>query len=469
MDTETRMSMSVRDILHVVFKRKTHILLFFGITVGTVAIGSFNKTPTYEAYAQILVKIGREDVYAPALSTGNPSITVDRDKKIYTEIEILKSRILAEKLVKTLGPTVIYGDLNVSDQDGRQSFRFIRSIAERLQGDLSIKEVENSDVITVRFLHKDPQMAAKVINTLVGLYLERRLEVHKRPQPQAFFRMQVQTLDNRSKMAEEELEAFKNKHELTSLEQEQNLFLHQKGELHTTLNQLVSEEAEIESRILQLRQQLATTDKSIPMDDQMVNNLQARLVELDLEETQLLGKYSDQSRLVLRVRDEIEMVHEKLAQRMSEIIQKEILRNETDLQALKAKKESQVAQFAHYQEKQEGLNQIEMEFNRLRQEVDVHRENYRLYLRKFEESRISEAMDKEKIANVSLIEPAQPPLRPVKSNVRRNMVLAILLGGAGGFGLAWFSESVNDSLEKDEDVENYLHLPVLASIPQLER
>jgi uncharacterized protein involved in exopolysaccharide biosynthesis len=459
----------MRDILHVVFKRKTQLLLFFGVTVCTVAIGSFMETPTYKAYVQILVKIGREDVYMPTLPGGNPSIRVDRDKKIFTEIEILKSRILGEKLVKSLGPAVIYEDLNVSEQDVRQSRRFIQATAIRLQKDLSVEAVENSDVITVSFRHQDPRMAAKVVNTLVSLYLERRLEVHKRPQPQAFFRMQAQTLDSRSKMAEEELEAFKNKHDLTSLEQEQHLLLQQKAALHTTVNQLMSQEAEIENRILQFRQQLAMTDKSVSVDDKMVIDLQARLVELDLEETQLLGKYSDQSRLVQRVRDEIKMVHKRLAQRMSEIIQKEIVRNETDLRALKAKKEAQTAQFAHYQKKQEGLNQIEMEFNRLRQEVDVHRENYRLYLRKFEESRISEAMDKEKIANVSLIEPAQPPLRPVDSNIRRNMVLAIILGGGGGFGLAWFSESLNDSLEKDEDVENYLHLPVLASIPQLER
>jgi len=53
--------------------------------------------------------------------------------------------------------------------------------------------------------------------------------------------------------------------------------------------------------------------------------------------------------------------------------------------------------------------------------------NYRLYLTKFEESRISNAMDTEKIANVSLIEPARPPLEPVSPKVMLNMVLALML------------------------------------------
>ena len=49
------------------------------------------------------------------------------------------------------------------------------------------------------------------------------------------------------------------------------------------------------------------------------------------------------------------------------------------------------------------------------------------------------------------------------------MALAVVLGGGGAFGLAFFSEYLNDSLEKAEDVESHLDLPVLASIPQLDR
>jgi capsular polysaccharide biosynthesis protein len=48
-----------------------------------------------------------------------------------------------------------------------------------------------------------------------------------------------------------------------------------------------------------------------------------------------------------------------------------------------------------------------------------------------------------------------------------NIVLSIFLGGFGGLGLAFFSEYLDDSLEKPEDVEEALQIPVLASIPEL--
>lgn len=95
--------------------------------------------------------------------------------------------------------------------------------------------------------------------------------------------------------------------------------------------------------------------------------------------------------------------------------------------------------------------------------------NYRLYLTKLEESRISDAMDSEKITSVSLIEPAQLPFYPVSPKPMLNLLLAIFIGVIGGLGLAFFFNYLDDSLEMVEDVEEYLQLPVLFSIPELKR
>ena len=78
-------------------------------------------------------------------------------------------------------------------------------------------------------------------------------------------------------------------------------------------------------------------------------------------------------------------------------------------------------------------------------------------------------MDSEKTTSVSLIEPAQSPLYPVSPKPMRNLLLALLLGVFAGLGLAFFFNYFDDSLEMVEDVEEYLQLPVLASIPELKR
>lgn len=407
MDVEKMPSVSLRDFFYVLFKRKNSILLFFAVTVCIVAVASVVATPTYEATAQILVKVGMEAVYTPTLPTRDTEqiVRVDRQQQINSEIEILKSRFLAQKVVESLRPEVIYKDLDNSgggflsnlfrateaDQSPTQSNGDnIEQAVTNLQKNTTIGAVKSSDVINVSFRHTDPQVGAKVVNTLVGLYLDRRLHVHKNPDSYTFLRDQSHILENELKRSAESLNNFKKEHDITSLQEERTVLLKQQADFRT------------------------------------------KVVELELKERELLTKYTDQSRLVQGVRDEIGLVRNKLV---------ELERRQTQ------------------------LNQNEREFNRLQQEVEVDRENYRLYLTKFKESRILSSMDPGKISNVSVIEPAQAPLKPVSPNIFLNMILAVLLGGVGAFGWAFFSEYMADNLEGAEDVEEHLRLPVLASIP----
>jgi polysaccharide chain length determinant protein (PEP-CTERM system associated) len=467
---------SLRDFLHVVFKRKNQILLFFIVTVCTVAIGTFVVKPTYEAKTQVLVKIGRENLYVPPGGGNSPIINLNRDNQINSEIELLKSRTLVEQVVESLGSENIYKNIDYKDA------------VLTLQKKLSIEGIKKSDVIAVSFKHKDPEMAALVVNTLAKAYMEHHLDVHKNPASYNFFEEQSEILKNKLELSEKTLKAFKEKHQITALDEEQRLLLRQIGDLRAELNLTLSNEAETENRIGQLRQQINRTPETIPQGEEidhnpfLISNLEARLVELELKEKTLLTKYTPQSRLVQNVKEEIQMVQNKLTaqetkrygksrtglnttyQRMKE----GLFQNQAEQKALTGKKEAQNTQLANFQEKLERLNRIEVELSQLQQAVDVDRQNYRLYLSKFEEARISDAMDTKKITNVSLIEPALSPLKPVSPKVFLNLVLSIFLGGFGGLGLAFFSEYLDDSLEKPEDVEEALQIPVLASIPELE-
>ena len=45
-------------------------------------------------------------------------------------------------------------------------------------------------------------------------------------------------------------------------------------------------------------------------------------------------------------------------------------------------------------------------------------------------------------------------------------MLGIFLGAFGGLGLAFFMEYLDDSLEKPEQAETAVEIPVLASVPE---
>jgi capsular polysaccharide biosynthesis protein len=75
-------------------------------------------------------------------------------------------------------------------------------------------------------------------------------------------------------------------------------------------------------------------------------------------------------------------------------------------------------------------------------------------------------MDKEKMSNVSLVEPAYPPAKPIGPKRSLNVALAIVFGTFGGVGLAFLRHYLSDRLETPEEVERALKLSILTSIPE---
>jgi uncharacterized protein involved in exopolysaccharide biosynthesis len=481
----------------VLFKRKTQILLFFAATFILVAAATFIAKPTYQASAQILVKPGRENIYMPASGSSSPVINFKHEELVNSEIEILKSRSLAMEVLEEMGPDTIYE--GIADGSGGLRAAILptggndKTPAEKallkMQKKLDVEGIKKSNVIRVSFKHTDPETAAALVNRLTKLFLDRHLSVHKTPQSYAFFQQQSEFLRDKLGKAEARLQELKEKYDLTALDEQQTLLLNQVASMRTSLNETVSLAVEEENRIAEIEQLLKTVPITIPQGEvvehnpYLVNTLEARLVELQIKEKELLVKYTDQNRLVKNVQDEIRVVRQTLAANekkkygqtrtglnpIHQQLQQELLSSKADYRALMAKRDTQRTQLIEYKGELDRINRVETEYNQLQQEVDVDRQNYELYLTKFEESRISDAMDSEKIAGVSMIEPAQVPLKPISPKKMLNLVLGLFLGALGGLGLAFLLEFMDDSLGEIDDVEEQLQLPVLGVLPELEK
>jgi len=97
MDTPGRATASPRDFLHVLFKRKIQTLLFFGATVCAVAIGTAITKPTCETISQILIKVGKEDIYLQTVPTSgnlNPVFRFNREEQVNSEPQIKEKETL---------------------------------------------------------------------------------------------------------------------------------------------------------------------------------------------------------------------------------------------------------------------------------------------------------------------------------------------------------------------------------------
>jgi tyrosine-protein kinase Etk/Wzc len=107
----------------------------------------------------------------------------------------------------------------------------------------------------------------------------------------------------------------------------------------------------------------------------------------------------------------------------------------------------------------------ELEYGRLTRELEVNRKLYSMLKEKLEEARITEA---QKVADISIVNPAFLPDSPVSGNKNIKIFIGALMGLLLGFTFAFVLEMLDTSISSIEDVEKVTQLPVLGVIPSIE-
>jgi polysaccharide biosynthesis protein PslE len=469
---------SLRDFLTVLFKHKSKIGTIFLATVATVTIGSFLIPPVYEAKSTLLIKFGREYIYRPEVGDKSPMVSINKEEIINSDINILTSQDLIEKVITTLKIENIYPDLIESPP---YKITPLQAAILRFEKKLFVEGVKRSSVIQVSFQHKNPQIAAKAVNMLVDFYKEKHLDVYGNSQS-SFLEKQLSAYDQKLKQSENDLEAFKQKNQVFSIDEQRSLLLKQRMELDTELKNTGTRIEELQKKLSSLKSQLKdmSEDKNRYTQtdrDRIVVDAKAKLLDLKLKERNLLEKYTESNLLVANVRKEIELVTNYLTQQEEDIsvkvktgnivyqeLEKESLKTESDLNSQFAKEKSIRRQLSQADREIQSTDLKEKEIVALKREASNNDKNYRTYVDKVEEARISDDMNLQKMANFSVIQAAVVPAKPVMPKKALNILLGVILGAVSGLGFAFFSESSSQGLSTPESVEKRLGLPVLTTI-----
>lgn len=109
-----------------------------------------------------------------------------------------------------------------------------------------------------------------------------------------------------------------------------------------------------------------------------------------------------------------------------------------------------------------GYSSGELEYARLSREADVNKKLYAMLREKLEEARITEA---QKVADISVVDPAFMPGAPISTNKRMAIIVGVLMGLVLGASLAFVVETLDTSISTIEDVESMVKLRVLGLVP----
>jgi uncharacterized protein involved in exopolysaccharide biosynthesis len=145
-------------------------------------------------------------------------------------------------------------------------------------------------------------------------------------------------------------------------------------------------------------------------------------------------------------------------------VEKETIKTRAELSSQVAKAAALTRQLGNLENEIRSFDLLGNEFQTLKREVASNEKNYRTYLERLEEARISEDMDRKKMANISVIQPAAVPAKPVKPKKGLNILLGMILGAVSGLGFAFFSEYTSESFSTPGIAEKQLALPVLTTI-----
>ncbi|MDH3772230.1 MAG: hypothetical protein OET79_14750 [Nitrospirota bacterium] len=112
------------------------------------------------------------------------------------------------------------------------------------------------------------------------------------------------------------------------------------------------------------------------------------------------------------------------------------------------------------------LDDLNKELIVLERQRVADEKNYNLYLTRVEEAKVSEEMDRLKMANISVIQLAEIPKIPSGRSPKLLLILGAIFGVLAGTGFGLLLEYFQGGFTRPDQAAEDLGLPVLASFSQ---
>ena len=505
---------SLRDIYYVLFRHKWKVISFFLAVVITVTLGTILTPKVYQSQAKVMLRLGRENVSLDPTVTTGPIVQIGqtREYDLNSEMEILKSRDLIEKVVDAIGPTTL---LNPPQEESNTLAGVIRetvakakqkvlafasavksttedssspvsdrdsAIMTAMEG-LRLEALKNSNIISITYESNSQKMSQDVITRLIAFYLDKHIAVYRPEGSYDFFDKQTEQSRKELVRAEENLREFKNKAGISSLNEQREILLKRIGDLRQEAEATRSALAASQAKILALQKTLADLPPTVVVQEISGNSnygadtMRAKLYELQLKEQDLLSKYNDNSKPVKEVQRQIAEAQALLGKEPTRTqvtmgpnqayqqVEMALLTEKATVSPLRAKEEVLQEQIKSALSELKVINDSESQLSKVQREITVQEANFRKYYEKLEQARIDQALEMKKISNVSIVEQPTYPIDPVRPKKMLNLALGLFVGLFGGIGLAFFSEYLDHTFKRPEDIEERLKLPTLAAIP----
>jgi len=477
---------TLRELAMVLFRQRRVFAGVAGLVLALAILYALAGTK-YQANMKVLVRRGRAD--APLSAAENAPLDLTRmtitEEELNSEVELLRDDDVLRRVVEKTGTgRDWFHFLHRGEGNAQRVERAARQLARKLQ----VEPVKKTNLIAVSYAAADPRVAAKVLQAVETVYLEKHMEVHRPTGELGFFTQQTGESRRQLEESKQKLLQFTSGHGVVAAAQQRDLALLKLSDVDAQYRQTRIDLAETQQRVWELGDLLSklpertTTQIHSADNPDLLKALKSSLLDLQLKRTQLLTKFEPSHRLVQEVDQQIAQNEATIAAENAlplrdettdksvhyEWAKSELQRAQVQLKGLQAREAATSAQEDAYRTMARQLGEDAISQDDLLSTEKAAEDNYLLYVKKQEEARMDDALDERGIVNVAIAEHPVIPALPVWS-AWMVLALGLVTAGAAGTGAAFAADYMDPAFRTPEDVMAYLNSPVLASLPRRAR
>jgi capsular exopolysaccharide synthesis family protein len=439
---------------------------------------------TPKAYqATTTIQIERRNL-TPLGNGQNPWLENYWNMEFYpTQYELLQSRGLAERVVKSLDlmedPTFNPGagrerggsaaagkGANAATAEADEAV--LGTLADQIRGGLSVEPVRSTQLVQVSFRASSPEFAAKAANAFAEAYIDMGVEDRFATAGKAstFLSSQIETLKQEIQDKETQLQAFSRRSDIVSMDPGSNVTLKRleglNGQYIDAKKLRIEREAEYHESINGPKGSMSDTLSSGVVSDQ-----RAQLLKLERDYDTRLKTYKPDFPDMVALKAEIEKTRQHLNQIVGEQVDK--VRNNTLAGYQTALRQEQELEGELNTLKRQAIDQnsAAVEYTNLKVEIKTRRDLLDELLRKQSETEVAVRLQDTRQSNIRIIDKALVPGGPFQPSLRKDVSYGLVLGLLFGVSCIVLFEFLDRTVKSPEEIERKLGLPMLAVIQDL--
>lgn len=460
-------------ILDALRKRLWLIALVTIITPIIVGVYTSRQPKLYQAQATLVVNSFSDNILngvQDLVPVGTGGFW-GNDAFYEKERRILGSRSVARRAGENIGILTndkVTGLSTIADEAEKLKARAKLDPADFVLGRYSLEQEPSKNIIHVKAIEQDPQLAADVANGVADAYTELNLERRIQGTNDAGNWLSIQHMDLKRKLEQSEADmyAFMEENAVlnASLDSQLDEILQRLTAFNKTLASVQAQRIEnrLDAKVLSEvkdNPDLLETISAI-RDAPIIAALKAKRIELDADRSLLSSRYKTAHPKMKAIDEQIQLVNNNLDKEVNSVLIS-LKRQQASLAETEAGLKQAIQK---ERQKEASLNKLQLQYNRLKREVETNEKLFGMITTRLKEAGLTGAL---RVNNVMVLERALTPASPFKPNVSRNVLSAILLGLLAGIGLAIGASMLDNTIKNQEDIEKLLKAPFLGLLPSI--